>query len=198
MTETAPPDATLPEEARDLLTVWFGAPGDPAHGGFRAVWFERSEAFDALLRDRFANLAAQAARGDLDAWAATPRGALARILLLDQVPRNIHRGTPAAYAADAMALEAAKQALRDGHDRALSDLERLFLYMPFQHAEDLVEQERSLALYDRLGIEGAQKSAHRHHEIVARFGRFPHRNAVLGRTSTAEELAFLQEPNSSF
>ncbi|WP_299443711.1 DUF924 family protein [uncultured Rhodospira sp.] len=191
-------DESLDPLADDLLAFWFGTPDDPEYGGFRDVWFEKSEAFDAEVGARFAEAHARAARGELDGWAVTPKGALALILLLDQVPRNIHRGTPRAFATDGKALDAAKQALRDGHDTALTPVERLFLYMPFQHAEDLVEQERSLTLYDRLGIEGAQKSAHRHHEIIALFGRFPHRNAILGRDSTPEELAFLEEPNSSF
>lgn len=189
---------TLDPLAHDLLAFWFGTPDDPEYGGFREVWFQKNETFDADVGARFAEGHARAARGELDGWAVTPKGALALILLLDQVPRNIHRGTPRAFATDGKALDTATQALRDGHDTALIPVERLFLYMPFQHAEDLVEQERSLTLYDRLGIEGAQKSAHRHHEIIALFGRFPHRNAILGRDSTPEELAFLEEPNSSF
>jgi uncharacterized protein (DUF924 family) len=194
MTESPAPTA----EARSVLDFWFGAPGSPEHGTFRDIWFEKSDAFDAEVRARFAALYDQAKAGELDGWAADPKGALALILLLDQVPRNIHRGSPAAFATDARALDVAKQALRDGHDTALAPVERLFLYMPFQHSEEVVDQERSLALYERLGIEGAQKSAHRHHEIVARFGRFPHRNAVLGRETTEEEAAFLLEPDSSF
>ncbi|MQX35287.1 DUF924 family protein [Roseospira navarrensis] len=197
MTPSQPPPLA-PPQARALLDFWFGEPGSDEHGTFRDIWFQKSDAFDAEVRARFERLSEEAASGALDDWAATPHGALALILLLDQAPRNVHRGTPAAFATDSRALDVAKQALRDGHDAALSPVERLFLYMPFQHSEDLVEQERSLALYDRLGIEGAQKSAHRHHEIVARFGRFPHRNAVLGRESSQEEIAFLKEPNSSF
>jgi len=191
-------DPALDPAAQDLLAFWFGAPDTPEYGAFRAVWFEKSETFDAEVRDRFAEAREQAERGALDAWAATPRGALALVLLLDQVPRNIFRDTPAAFATDVRALEAAKQALRDGHDAALRPMERLFLYMPFQHAEDLVEQERSLALYDRLDLDRAQQFAHRHHEIIARFGRFPHRNAILGRETTEAERLFLLEPNSSF
>lgn len=185
-------------QALTILDFWFGAPGSPEHGTFRGAWFEKSPAFDAEVRARFAEVHVRAARGDLDGLATTPRGALALVLLLDQVPRNIFRDTPAAYATDARALAVAKQAIRDGHDQALIPVERLFLYLPFQHAEDLVEQERGLALCDRLGIEGAQKAAHRHHEIIARFGRFPHRNASLGRETTEEERVFLTEPNSSF
>lgn len=194
----SPTAATPAADAQSVLEFWFGAPGTPEHGAFRDIWFQKSDAFDAEVTARFAALYDRAKAGDLDGWAATPRGALALILLLDQVPRDIHRGTPAAFATDARALDVAKQALRDGHDSALIPLERLFLYMPFQHSEDVVEQERSLALYERLGMEDAQKSAHRHHEIVARFGRFPHRNDVLGRATTEEEAAFLLEPNSSF
>jgi len=188
---------TVPD-ALAILDFWFGAPGSPEHGTFRNAWFEKSAAFDAEVRARFAEAHARATHGALDGLATTPRGALALVLLLDQVPRNIFRDTPAAYATDARALDVAKQALRDGHDQILSSLERLFLYLPFQHAEDLVEQERGLALCDRLGIKGAQKAAHRHHEIIARFGRFPHRNAVLGRETTEEERVFLTEPDSSF
>jgi len=195
---TSSKTADLTPDARALLDFWFGAPGSPEHGSFRELWFQKSDAFDAEVRDRFGALYDRARAGDLDGWAGSPKGALALILLLDQAPRNVHRGTPEAFATDAKALETAKQALRDGRDTALVPVERLFLYMPFQHSEDVVEQERSLALYDRLGIEGAQKSAHRHHEIIARFGRFPHRNDVLGRTSSDEEKAFLLEPNSSF
>jgi uncharacterized protein (DUF924 family) len=184
--------------ARALLAFWFGAPGDPHHGQFRPEWFQKSDAFDAGMRERFAADHDRAARGEHDAWAASAPGALALILLLDQVPRNIFRGTPRAFATDARALDVAKQAIRDGHDESLTPLERLFLYMPFQHSEDPVEQDRSLALYERLGLEDAHKFALRHQEIIARFGRFPHRNAILGRASTPEEEAFLLEPNSSF
>jgi uncharacterized protein (DUF924 family) len=184
--------------ARALLEFWFGAPGDPHHNQFRPEWFQKSDIFDAGMRDRFASEHDRAAWGEYDAWAASAPGALALILLLDQVPRNIFRDTPRAFATDAKALEVAKQAIRDGHDHTLGPLERLFLYMPFQHSEDSIEQDRSLALYERLGLEDAHKFALRHQEIIARFGRFPHRNAILGRTSTPEEEAFLLEPNSSF
>jgi len=184
--------------ARTMLDVWFGVPGRPGYGEPRDVWFKVSEAFDQEIRTRFADAHTAAAAGDFDSWTDSPHGALALVLLLDQVPRNIHRGAPDAFATDGRALEVAKDAIRQGHDAALIPVERLFLYLPFQHAEDLVEQERSLALYDRIDLPNMQQFAHRHHDIIARFGRFPHRNAVLGRTSTPEELAFLTEPNSSF
>ena len=188
----------LSPAARAILDYWFGAPDAPDYGQFRAFWFEKSPEVDAEMAARFAEASAEAAAGGLDGWAATPRGALALVVLLDQVPRNIFRDTPAAFATDARALDVAKTAIRDGLDTALNPVERLFLYMPFQHAEDLVEQERSLALYDRLGLDSATEYAARHHEIIARFGRFPHRNAILGRDTTPEEAEFLTEPNSSF
>lgn len=188
----------LSPAAQAILDYWFGAPDAPEYGQFRAFWFEKSAAVDAEMAARFAESHVEAAAGGLDAWAATPRGALALVLLLDQVPRNIFRDTPAAFATDARALDVAKEAIREGLDTALIPVERLFLYMPFQHAEDLVEQERSLALYDRLGLDNATEFAARHHEIIARFGRFPHRNAILDRDTTPDEAEFLTQPNSSF
>jgi len=196
MPETDP--GPIAPAARTLLDFWFGAPDTTEHGTFREIWFQKDDTFDAEVRARFAADHGRAARGELDSWAATPRGALALVMLLDQVPRNVFRNSPDAFATDAQALEIAKQAIRDGHDTALSPMERLFLYLPFQHAEDLVEQERSLALYDRLGLDGPQTYAQRHHEIIARFGRFPHRNAALGRETTEAERLFLLEPDSSF
>lgn len=192
------PDPTLSDDAATVLTFWFGAPDDPDHGTIRKAWFMKSDAFDAEVTARFGALTEAARRGDLDAWTTTPRGTLALVLLLDQMPRNIHRGSLEAFATDARALEVATQALRDGYDRALSPVEQMFLFMPFQHSEDLVDQERSLALYARLDLPDVQRFVHRHHEIIARFGRFPHRNAVLGRETTPEEAAFLLEPDSSF
>jgi len=188
----------LPDGAREILDFWFGPPDGPDYGQFRKLWFEKSPDVDADMRHRFGALYDRAAAGALDGWEATPRGALALVLLLDQVPRNIFRDTPAAFATDAHALALAKQAIRDGLDTVLMETERMFLYMPFQHSEDLLEQERSLALYDRLGLDSATEYAHRHYEIIARFGRFPHRNVILGRDTTPEEATFLTEPNSSF
>jgi uncharacterized protein (DUF924 family) len=180
-----------------LLQFWFAGGDEP-----RDIWWRRDDAFDATLRERFGADCERAARGALDHWLKTPDGALALVLLLDQLPRNLHRGDKRAYACDAKARAATDAALARGHDRALSPVRRQFLYMPLQHSEDLADQKRCTALFATLdGLpdhEGTMRITRRHEEIIARFGRFPHRNAVLGRPTTAEEAAFLEEPNSSF
>lgn len=175
-----------------VLEFWFSPQNRPR-------WFVRSDEFDRAVCERFGELHARAAEGELADWAATPRGALALILLLDQVPRNIFRGTPAAFASDPLALATARAAVDAGHDRDLSQEERVFMYLPFEHSEDLRDQERCLELMGGLSDEPSWREyAEAHRKIIARFGRFPHRNAVLGRESTPEEVAFLTEPNSSF
>jgi uncharacterized protein (DUF924 family) len=137
--------------------------------------------------------------GELDAWAAGARGALALVILLDQVPRNLSRGDPRAFAGDAKALAVTKDALGRGLDRELSQAERMFLHLPLEHCEDLRDQELCVELMGRLDENPKWRDyALRHRDIIKRFGRFPHRNAALGRESTAEEEAFLQEPGSSF
>ena len=174
-----------------LLAYWFDEATRPR-------WFVKDPAFDAELGERFGPLAALAAEGALDHWADTPRGALALVILLDQLPRNLHRGRPEAFAQDAKARAVATKALAAGHDAAMTPEERLFLSLPFEHSEALADQERSMALFEALGDPELLDYARRHYEIIHRFGRFPHRNAVLGRASTADELAFLAGPNSSF
>lgn len=139
----------------------------------------------------------KAARGELDRWRSAPLASLALIVVLDQFPRNMFRGTSRAFASDPMALAAARNALERAFDRLLSPQERTFMYLPFEHAEDLAAQRRSLALFQALDPNDMEY-ARRHYEIIARFGRFPHRNAVLGRESTAEELDFLKQAGSSF
>lgn len=136
-------------------------------------------------------------RGELDRWRSTPLAALALIVVLDQFSRNMFRGTPRAFVGDPAALAAAAGVIERGFDRLLSAQERSFAYMPFEHAEDLAAQRRSLALFEALDPNDMQY-AKRHHEIIVRFGRFPHRNAVLGRESTSEEIEFLKRPGSSF
>lgn len=185
----------------DVLEFWFG---DRA----RPMWWTRNDAFDAEIRERFGGLVAEAIDGGHGDWTATADGAVALVIVLDQFPRNIYRGTPRAFAGDARALQVAGEAVQRGFDLAVSLDRRMFLYMPFEHSEQLADQERSIALFGRWveqHDEAARANAaenldyaRRHHEIIARFGRFPHRNAVLGRASTPEELAFLQQPNSSF
>ena len=198
-------------EAKDrILDFWF----DKLSGveeirpqRFR-LWFGGMEETDRLVRDRFEADLHRAMRGEYDHWAQTPRGALALIILLDQFSRHIHRNTPQAYAFDHKALELCRTGLALGQDRSLSIIERAFFYLPLEHAEDSVMQQLSVRLFEELlasSPEGMKKTcegfldyAVRHRRIIERFGHFPHRNAVLGRHSTAEEEAFLQEPGSSF
>ncbi|MBI4184994.1 MAG: DUF924 domain-containing protein [Proteobacteria bacterium] len=181
-----------------VLTFWFGPRAGPGFGEKRAAWFKAGLAFDREIAKRFAAEAEAAAAGRLHHLAATAEGALALVILLDQFPRNIHRGTPRAFAADRHAREVAAAALARGFDRELAPTQRLFLYLPFEHGEELADQERAVALVAALGDAEALDYAIRHRDIIARFGRFPHRNAILGRASTAKEAAFLKQPGSSF
>ena len=179
------------DEAEAVIAFWF-APG------LDERWFVADPAFDAEIRERFQPLVERAAAGDCDDWIGSPRGALALCLLLDQFPRNIWRGSPLAYACDAKAREVSRAVIAAGLDRQLPAQQRPFLYLPFEHSEDLADQERCVDLMRDLDDEELLDYARRHRDIVARFGRFPHRNAVLGRESTAEEVEFLQQPGSSF
>jgi len=181
----------------EILEFWFGA-GPPA---VRDVWFRRSDAFDDEIRTHFGATIDAARTGALDTWSVTPEGTLALILLLDQFTRNVFRGTPAAFAGDAAALGHARRLVGTAADRRLDRLQRWFAYMPFEHSEQLIDQYESLRLFGELareGVEGPLDWAQRHFEVVRRFGRFPHRNEILGRPSTAEELAFLDQPGSRF
>ncbi|QRK12130.1 DUF924 domain-containing protein [Archangium violaceum] len=187
----------------DILTFWFGPPSEPGHTAPRALWFERDAAFDAECAHRFLATHEKAAAGELNAWRDEPRSALALVLLLDQFPRNLFRESPRAYASDAQAREVARHALARGLDVPLPPVWRWFFYLPFEHSEDIHDQRLAVFLFEVLALQdpGSAESleyARRHHDIIARFGRFPHRNARLGRESTPEEAAFLQEPNSSF
>ena len=190
-------------EAQSVLDFWFLPAGDPGHGASRAEWFRKDEAFDRAIAARFGALIERGLAGALDAWRATPRGALAEIVVLDQFTRNVFRGTPKAFAGDARALAAARALVAAGADRGLPAVARQFAYLPFEHAEDRAMQEEAMRLFASLAAEHPEQAdllrwAAAHRDIVARFGRFPHRNLVLGRVSTAEELAFLQQPGSSF
>jgi uncharacterized protein (DUF924 family) len=155
-------------------------------------WFSKDESFDQVCRDRFLPTYEAAARGDLNEWELTPEGALAVILLLDQLPRNMFRGQRETYKTDPVALMAADRAIERGFDGQVEPEFRRFFYLPFMHSESLADQERSVILNEALG-EDSIKWARHHHDIIARFGRFPHRNAILGRESTPEEEAFLKE-----
>jgi uncharacterized protein (DUF924 family) len=190
----------------DILTFWFGRPSEPGYTEPRGRWFERDAAFDAECAHRFLATHEKAATGELRAWADEPRSALALLLLLDQFPRNLFRDSPRAFATDAQAREVARHALARGLDVSLPPVWRWFFYLPFEHGEDLQDQRLAVSLFETLALQNprnpaiaeALEYARRHHDIIARFGRFPHRNAALGRESTPEEVAFLQEPDSSF
>lgn len=154
-------------------------------------WFSRDDAFDAAIRERFLPTYEAAAAGSLAEWEAAPDGALALVIALDQFPRNMFRNSPRTFAADPLALAVAKRAVARGFDRQMELPRRNFFYLPFMHSEDLVDQERCVALSRQSGDQNTLKYAEQHADIIRRFGRFPHRNAMLGRTTTTEEQAFL-------
>ena len=190
--------------AQDVLDFWFLPMGVKGHNTQRPEWFRKDEAFDAQIRTRFGELVEQALQGGLRQWDDEgTQGTLARIVVLDQFTRNIHRGTPLAFAGDSMALEAALALDDSGANQTLPPVQRMFAYLPFEHAENLSMQLRSVDLFDMLrasatGFDSTFDYARRHYEIIRRFGRFPHRNAILGRASTAEETEFLKQPGSGF
>jgi uncharacterized protein (DUF924 family) len=190
--------------AQEILDFWFLPPTADGYGKARDQWFRKDDAFDTVIRTRFGALIEQAMAGGLREWDQQgPAGTLARILLLDQFTRNAYRGTPASFGGDALALAAAERLADSGADQALLPVQRWFAYMPFEHAEDARMQERSVALFTALaaaneGYEGVLDYAHRHRGVIARFGRFPHRNEILGRASSADEIAFLAQPGSRF
>ena len=186
------------EVTERVLAFYLGEPGEDGRLPRREEWFKPDAAFDAAIRGGFLADHEAAAAGVLDGLMESADGCLALVLLLDQFPRNMFRGQARAFATDATALTIARHAVERRWDEARDPVERMFLYMPFEHSEDLAAQERSVALFARLGDEKLDDYAVRHRDIVARFGRFPHRNATLGRRSTAEETAFLAEPGSSF
>jgi uncharacterized protein (DUF924 family) len=186
--------------AAEVLRFWFGAGAD--YGKARKAWFQKNPEFDREVRARFLPLYEQAASGGLEQWRALRGECLALAIVLDQFPRNLFRGDARAFASDARALGAARHAIEAGYDAAMMPVERLFLYLPFEHSESLDDQWRAIALIGRLApwpeTADVFPYAVRHWEIVRRFGRFPHRNAALGRASTPEELEFLQQPGSGF
>ena len=190
-------------QAQDVLDFWFLAPGSEGYGAPRAQWFRKNDAFDALIRAQFGDVIAHAVAGGLRAWDASAQGTLARLIVLDQFTRNAGRDTPGAFAGDQLALIAAQGLVASGAHLHLLPVQRQFAYMPFEHAEDAAMQARSVELFDALsaqhpGFEGVLDYAHRHRGVIARFGRFPHRNAILGRASSDEEIAYLAQPGSGF
>ena len=196
--------------ALEVLDFWFGPADGPEHGQTREVWFCKDAAFDAEIGRRFGPLieaALLAGEADITLdWITQPlqaEPALARLIVLDQFTRNHFRGTARAFAGDAQALHIARALVASGRDRALTGVQRQFAYLPFEHAEDLSHQRTCMQLFQQLAqdepaLAGLVDWAQRHLDIVARFGRFPHRNALLGRPSSDEELAFLQTPGSGF
>jgi uncharacterized protein (DUF924 family) len=202
--------SNLPPAAKDVLDFWFGTGSDNTviAQTQRKLWWSKDAAVDAGMRTRFGALVDAAAAGRHNDWAETPRGRLALILLFDQFTRNIHRDNAQAFACDAQALQLAQDLINTKADRKLRRIERVFCYLPLEHSESIEMQNRSVELFSALVSEtpeherdtftGYADFAERHREIIARFGRFPHRNRILGRNSTPEELEFLQQPGSSF
>ncbi len=186
----------------EVLAFWFGGEGEPGYGEFRSQWFQKDEAFDREVTDRFAGLYDEAAAGELDGWREEAESCLALVIVLDQFPRNMFRGDARTHATDGKALDAAKYAIEQALDRELPPFQRMFLYMPFMHAEDARDQRISVGLFEGLAGEAGGPDvveyAVGHRDIVERFGRFPHRNALLGRETTPEEAEFLTQPGSSF
>lgn len=185
-----------------VLDFWFGPTDGDHYGEMREAWFKKDPAFDGDIRQNFLDDHRRAGAGELDHLAATAEGALALIIVLDQFSRNMFRETPGMYAADPKALTMARDAMDRGIDQQLIPVQRVFIYLPFEHSEVLADQQISVELFGALPAipnrdEGI-KAALRHHEIIKRFGRFPHRNHILGRETTPEETEFLKEPHSSF
>lgn len=196
------------QQIQEIINFWLLPAASAGHGVARVEWFRKDPQFDATIRTRFGALIAQAVAGRLSHWDdAGAEGRLARILLLDQFTRNAWRDTPQAFGGDVLALAAAQQMIAAAQDLALAPLARAFAYLPFEHAEDIALQQQSVALFENLHAQqgavaptlaGMRDYAIRHRDVIARFGRFPHRNAILGRISTAEECAYLREPGAGF
>ncbi|NVO05600.1 MAG: DUF924 domain-containing protein [Rhodoferax sp.] len=178
-------------QAQEILHFWFDELSAKQH-------FAKDPGLDAAMRRRFGATLEAAARCELFGWRATPQGRLAEILVLDQFSRNIYRDSARAFAQDPLALVLAQELVAHGQDQALPPLQRAFAYMPYMHSESLLVHAEALRLFTQPGLEDNLPFALRHQAIIARFGRYPHRNALLGRTSSAEELAFLNQPSSSF
>lgn len=195
----------------EVLEYWFGAAqdSDSAIAERQAgLWWQKNPAHDKQIRQRFAGLLAKVAGGEYDAWAEQPLGRLVLIIITDQLPRNIYRDSATCFGFDHLARRWCKAGLAEQMDQQLRPIHRLFFYLPLEHSEDLQDQQQCVALFERLAqvvphadrvcFEGFTKFAQQHRDIIARFGRFPHRNALLGRDSTAEEKQFLTQPGSGF
>jgi uncharacterized protein (DUF924 family) len=189
-------------QAKAILEFWFGHPDEPGYGKPQKFWFSQQPEFDREIRTRFLEDYQKATAGYLDDWMNTPETCLALILLLDQFPRNMFRDTPEAFATDWEALSIAQHAIAQGYDRELLPVQRWFIYLPFEHSENLIHQRQCVKLFQQLSHDpesiSAIEYAFRHLEVISRFGRFPHRNAILGRISTPEEEEFLEQSDAYF
>lgn len=183
---------SLHAKASLILDFWFGEPNSANYGQPKSFWFQSTPELDQQIRKQFEPVYKKALNGELDALLETPEGSLALVILLDQFPRNMYRGTPQSFASDSKALEVAEIALNKKFDHTLLPLQKMFLYLPYEHSEDLANQEKSVQLFKAVGDEIALKYAIDHRDIIAKFGRFPHRNAILGRESNPEEINFLK------
>lgn len=180
--------------ASEILTFWFGHTDLTREMERREIWFRSEPDFDAEITTRFREIHERAGGGAFDHFVETPGACLALAIVLDQFPRNMYRGSPRSFGTDAKAREVARIALDRGHDQGLSSWHRTFLYLPFEHSENMEDQNRACALYETLNQERSLQAALDHREAVRRFGRFPHRNAVLGRANTPEEEEYLEDP----
>ncbi|NMG06877.1 DUF924 family protein [Brasilonema sp. UFV-L1] len=189
-------------QVAEILDFWFGSPNEPDYGKPKSFWFIKKPEFDEELRIRFLTDYQKAAAGYLDDWMDSPESCLALILLLDQFPRNMFRDTPEAFATDWEALSAAQHAVARGYDQKLLPVQRWFVYLPFEHSENLEHQHQAVQLFEQLNNDPDSASsidyAMRHMQVIQHFGRFPHRNEILGRVSTPEETEFLKNKGSSF
>ena len=200
MTNTSSAENTTDKSADEILAFWFGAGEE--HGKRRAAWFKKDATFDDEIRSRFLATYELAASGQLAHWNGQAQSCLALIVVLDQFPRNMFRGDPRTFATDTLARETTLNALKHGFDTAMKPVERQFIYLPLEHSEALADQQQCLTLMQALSMFPETSDLHvwaeKHLVIIARFGRFPHRNAVLGRESTLEEIEFLKQPGSGF
>ena len=196
------PDQTGPARSEEVLQFWFGSPGEAGYEAHRDAWFGGGETFDDEIRRRFSTLHRTASAGEMASWRDAPRSCLALILVLDQFPRNMFRGSARAFAADPMARAHACFAVAHGFDKEMPPVHRTFFYLPFEHSENLDDQRRAVELYGSCerhsGCEHSLNYALRHLKVIARFGRFPHRYQVLGRRSTPGEIAFLAGTERGF
>lgn len=185
-----------------ILAFWFGGGDDSFLSVPRSAWFKKDEVFDGIIRERFLDAWRQARAGELPAEAGDARRGLAWLILTDQFPRNLFRGSAEAFATDGQALALAREMVARGLDRQLPHIARTFIYLPFEHSESLADQDEAVRLFETMAEDAAMASfidyAHRHRDVIVRFGRFPHRNAALGRTDTPDEKAYLAEPDAGF